>query len=169
MGMAAWAAEMARYNQWQNEALFGLTDDLSDAERKQDRGMFFGSLHRTLNHILMVDERLLGLVESGLPPSQPFDPNEQIHADYGDLRTARHELDIRIVTLADGHADAWFDDVFVFTSPLTRQPRELPRHFYLVQLFNHATHHRSQITAAMHQMGIDYGSTDLPMNPISLY
>ncbi|YAF94156.1 MAG: DinB family protein [Nodularia sp. CChRGM 3473] len=32
-------------------------------------------------------------------------------------------------------------------------------------MFNHQTHHRSQITSELHKMGIDYGCTDLPYNP----
>jgi uncharacterized damage-inducible protein DinB len=36
-------------------------------------------------------------------------------------------------------------------------------------MFNHETHHRSQVTSALTQMGIDYGNTDLPYNPLSQY
>ena len=43
---------MAAYNRWQNRALYGEADALSDAERKQQRGAFFGSIHGTLSHLL---------------------------------------------------------------------------------------------------------------------
>ena len=46
---------MARYNRWQNENLYGAADTLSDAERRGDRGAFFGSIHATLNHLLWAD------------------------------------------------------------------------------------------------------------------
>ena len=47
--------------------------------------------------------------------------------------------------------------------------RTVPRQFYMMQMFNHGTHHRSQVTAALHRMGIAYGNTDLPYNPLSQY
>ena len=43
--------------------------------------------------------------------------------------------------------------------------RNLPRPLFLVQFFNHQTHHRSQITSELHKMGIDYGITDVPLTP----
>ena len=43
---------MARYNRWQNQNLYGVADALADAERRRERGAFFGSIHATLNHLL---------------------------------------------------------------------------------------------------------------------
>ena len=43
---------LARYNRWQNDNLYGVADTLSDAERRRERGAFFGSIHGTLNHLL---------------------------------------------------------------------------------------------------------------------
>ncbi len=40
-----------------------------------------------------------------------------------------------------------------------------PRALYLMQMFNHQTHHRAQVTAALHRVGVDYGSTDLWFRP----
>jgi len=34
---------MARYNRWQNGNLYRVADTLSDAERRRERGAFFGS------------------------------------------------------------------------------------------------------------------------------
>ncbi len=41
------------------------------------------------------------------------------------------------------------------------QEREHPLWFALAHLFNHQTHHRSQATTLLHQLGRDYGVTDL--------
>ena len=50
---------MARYNAWQNANVYGACERLSDAQRKEDRGAFFGSIHATLNHILWADQTWL--------------------------------------------------------------------------------------------------------------
>ena len=64
---------MARYNRWQNENLYGVADALSDAERRRERGAFFGSIHATFSHLLWADQiwmsRLAGSPrpEGGIP------------------------------------------------------------------------------------------------------
>ena len=35
---------MARYNRWMNERIYGHCENLSDAERRADRGAFFRSI-----------------------------------------------------------------------------------------------------------------------------
>jgi uncharacterized damage-inducible protein DinB len=35
-----------------------------------------------------------------------------------------------------------------------------------MQMFNHQTHHRGQITTLLSQIGIDIGETDLPLTPV---
>jgi len=46
---------MARYALWQNESVFSAADSLTEAQRREDRGAFFGSIHHTLNHLLWGD------------------------------------------------------------------------------------------------------------------
>ncbi|HVH44506.1 MAG TPA: DinB family protein, partial [Labilithrix sp.] len=50
-----YARVMARYNRWMNDKVYEVAEKLTDAERKEDRGAFFGSIHRTLNHLLLAD------------------------------------------------------------------------------------------------------------------
>jgi uncharacterized damage-inducible protein DinB len=46
---------LAGYNRWMNDKLYALCGTLTDAERKLDRKAFFGSIHGTLNHLLLAD------------------------------------------------------------------------------------------------------------------
>jgi uncharacterized damage-inducible protein DinB len=52
---------MANYNRWQNENLYGTADQLTDEERQCERGAFFGSIQKTLSHLMWaaLDEPLL--------------------------------------------------------------------------------------------------------------
>ena len=50
---------LAGYNTWMNARLYALAATLSDAERRQDRGAFFKSIHGTFNHLLLTDRMWL--------------------------------------------------------------------------------------------------------------
>jgi hypothetical protein len=45
----------ARYNAWANRRLYAACAELDPAEYHRQRPAFFGSIHRTLNHILVAD------------------------------------------------------------------------------------------------------------------
>jgi len=60
---------MARYNGWQNRSLYGAADTLSDAERRRERGAFFGSIHKTLSHLLWADRIWLSRFTDGRRPA----------------------------------------------------------------------------------------------------
>ena len=52
----AYVRKMAAYNRWQNQNLYGTAGKLSDEQRKQQRGAFFGSIAGTLSHLLWADQ-----------------------------------------------------------------------------------------------------------------
>ena len=55
----AWADNyrfLARYNRWINQRLYDAAETLNDEERQRERGAFFGSIHRTLNHLVVADQ-----------------------------------------------------------------------------------------------------------------
>jgi uncharacterized damage-inducible protein DinB len=168
MSTKAWALEMALYNKWQNDKLYGLCDALGDAARKQDRGMFFGSIHATLDHILMVDRVIKAFAWTGEPITR-FDPDEKLYDDYEILKRERLAFDEKLLEDIRPRPATWFDETISFNHPRLERRRTHTRQFPLMQLFNHGTHHRSQVTAELHRIGIDYGSTDLPYNPLSQY
>jgi uncharacterized damage-inducible protein DinB len=168
MSTREWALEMALYSQWQNQKLYGICDGLSDEDRKQDRGLFFGSIHRSLDHILMVDRVLWDFTLTGQPPRH-WDPNAEVTEDYSILRRERAAFDALLLDELRARPAGWLDETLRYYHPRLGRDRVHPRQFPLMQLFNHGTHHRSQVTAALHTMGIDYGNTDLPYNPLSQY
>jgi uncharacterized damage-inducible protein DinB len=159
---------MALYNKWQNQKLYELCDGLSDAARREDRGLFFGSIHATLDHILMVDRVLWGFASTG-EPIQNFDPNAKLFDDFAALKRERLVFDDVVVEEIRAHPSDWLDRTISFHHPRLGRQRTHTSQFPLMQMFNHGTHHRAQITAALHRMGIDYGNTDLPYNPLSQY
>jgi uncharacterized damage-inducible protein DinB len=154
---------MALYNKWQNESLFSICDKLSDEQLRLDRGMFFNSMFKTLNHIINVDETIHSLIYTKTLPE--FDPSFIPYPEYTKLKTARFEFDKKLVKESKECSQSWLDETFEFWSERLNRNRIMPRGFYYMQIFNHQTHHRSQITSELHKMGINYGNTDLPYNP----
>lgn len=140
---------MALYNQWQNENLFSLCDPLSDEQLRLDRGMFFNSIFNTLNHILYVDETIYRLIHTKI--LFPFDPSQIPYSKYRELKSARFAYDARLLQDAQRSQD-WLDEKIEFWSERLNRYRSIPRSFYYMQLFNHQTHYRSQITAEFHRL-----------------
>lgn len=161
------AQEMARYNQWQNSQMITICDGLGDDDLNDDRGLFFGSILGTLDHILYVDRVLIDIFSEGKLPS--FAPATRLSSDYAAYKSLRHTEDQRIAEICIHAAEGWFEETVTLENKALKKSRTLPRWFHAAQMFNHQTHHRSQVTSALHRMGIDYGNTDMPYNPHSAF
>lgn len=135
-------AMFAGYNQWANRRLFETVDRLSDADYRADRGAFFGSLHGTLNHMLVADRLWMGrFTREGSAPAQL---NTILHDRFEDLRAAREAEDSRIIAFVGGLSESSLEAPFTYrtiTKPgdVTQRLSPAPAHF-----FNHQTHHRGQ-------------------------
>jgi len=92
---------MALYNRWQNENLYGAADGLTDEERHRERGAFFGSIHRTMCHLLWADQTWMSRF-SNSPPPVPLADLAALHRDWPSLKGRRIDFDADIVRWADG-------------------------------------------------------------------
>src|SRR5258708_19473941 len=85
---------LAAYNAWVNERLYDATARIPDAEYRRDRGAFFGSLHGTLNHLLLGDRiwmhRFTGEGE------EPKELDAILYEALAELRPTRPTHDARI-------------------------------------------------------------------------
>jgi uncharacterized damage-inducible protein DinB len=157
------AGELAEYNAWMNGKLYAACATLSDEERKRDRGAFFGSIHATLNHVLLADSIWMGRFEA-----KPFaftGLDQELHASFEELRAQRAEMDARIGRWARGLTDAALNAKLEFTSAITKRTHAPTLWRVVLHFFNHQTHHRGQLTTLLSQAGVDYGVTDLFLLP----
>lgn len=151
---------MAHYNRWMNGKLFDAAAQISDEERKVDRGAFFGSLHGTLNHILWADYAWLNrLADSDYRLPRIGTP---LHDSFDDLCAARHQTDNLIIAWADGIQNDWLQGEITWKAGADGIERTQPRWLLVTHMFNHQTHHRGQATTLISQAGLDVGVTDLP-------
>ena len=166
---------LARYNRWINGKLYEACDALTDEACKQDRGAFFGSLHRTLNHLVVADQVWLrrfakcgadnGMAFASLH-AQVLDMPEAytldmvLFEDWADLKDKRVQLDAAI--------DQWVADMPEAYPQLTMRygnskgvQREHAAWMAITHFFNHQTHHRGQAHAMITAAGQQTGDTDL--------
>ncbi|MCP4383750.1 MAG: damage-inducible protein DinB [Hyphomicrobiales bacterium] len=140
----------AHYNQWANRRLYEAAGGLADADYRADRGAFFGSLHGTLNHLLVADR--IWMARFTNDKSAPTKLDAVVHDQFEELRAARNAEDNRIMTYVDGLTDA--DLVAMLTYRTITSPRDIsqPLAPALAHFFNHQTHHRGQAHCLMTQI-----------------
>lgn len=154
---------LARYNRWMNERMFATASRIDDAERRADRGAFFGSIHRTLNHILWGDSVWLARF-TGAAFATPAYGADTI-ADFARLQHERDIADTAILNWAGKLTPAWLDGTLEYRAAADGRQRTVPAWVAATHLFQHATHHRAQVVTLMTQLGYDVGATDLPALP----
>lgn len=150
---------MARYNRWMNDRVYATCARLDDSERKADRGAFFGSIHGTLNHLLLTDRIWLGRFTQVPYPVASL--AEEVCADFAVLRQERQNTDDAIDAWAGQLDDAALATPVRFVSAGDKTIRHFPLWLAVTHVFNHQAHHRGQITTLLSQTGLDMGVTDL--------
>jgi len=138
----AYFRQMAQYNAWANERIYTAAAMLSDGERKAKRPSFFGSIHATLNHILVGDRVWLSrLVDQ---PHGIAALDQELYDDFEELRAARVTEDERLVAIVDSYADADLADSLTYRN-MAGEAKSVPMVQVLGHIFIHQTHHRGQI------------------------
>jgi len=120
---------------------------LSDADRTALRTSFFGSIHRTLAHILVVDLYYVGMLADGWT-EYPVEDAEDRHPDFDALRAAQAAVDRRLLAFCEAlTAEGLAGDV-VLEREGGRKVREALADV-LTHLFLHQVHHRGQVHAML--------------------
>lgn len=149
----------AAYNAWANRRLYDAAAGMTDAARKAPAGAFFGTLHNTLNHLLVGDRIWMSRFDGQGPVPRSVD--EVPFDDFDALRAARGEMDDRIAGHVAGLTEESLAGALTFTtivSPATRTMGLAPA---LAHFFNHQTHHRGQCHHMLTAAGLDAPSLDL--------
>lgn len=161
---------LASYNQWFNGKIYDAAGELAHEKLVEDRHAFFRSILGTLNHILVGDiiwlKRFAGhpahhrALEPIRARPRPEALDTILHEDLASLAGDRRSVDELIIAWAEEITD---DDLL---HPLEyRNMKGVPgRKLFgtlVLNLFNHQTHHRGQVTTLLSQEGIDVGVTDL--------
>jgi uncharacterized damage-inducible protein DinB len=161
----AYVQRMARYNRWQNENLYGVAEQLPEAERARERGAFFGSIHKTLSHMLWADRIWMSRFSDLPKPPGSIAESVTLYPDWAALRIERGKFDQSIIDWAASIDPAWLAADQTFYSAATQREWTRPRWLLVAHMFNHQTHHRGQVHCMLTQAGGRPSDTDLPVMP----
>jgi uncharacterized damage-inducible protein DinB len=161
----AYVQRMARYNRWQNENLYGTADRLSVEERCRERGAFFGSIHKTLSHLLWGDQIWMHRLADTRKPEGGIKESVGLYADWQGLKSERMRFDQAMIDWAGTIEPSWLAaDQTYFSGAIGRDVTK-PRWVLVTHMFNHQTHHRGQVHCMLTQAGGTPSDTDLPFMP----
>jgi uncharacterized damage-inducible protein DinB len=150
---------LAAYNAWANRRLYDAAARIPDADYRADRGAFFGSLHGTLNHLLLGDRIWMHRFTG--EGDEPTELDAILFEDFAGLRRAREREDVRIVAYVDALDEVLLAGTIRYRS--TRSPAEIEQRLapLLLHFFNHQTHHRGQAHCLLTGVAGEAPSLDL--------
>jgi uncharacterized damage-inducible protein DinB len=154
----------AGYNRWANRRIYAAALALPDEAYREPRGAFFGSLHATLNHLVVADRIWMRRFTGEGPLHTRLD--EIVHDDRDDLAAARAAEDERIVGFIDGLSEEALAATFSYRTIAQPQDITQPLAPALSHFFNHQTHHRGQAHCLLSQIA---GNSAAPSLDLILY
>ena len=132
---------MAHNNRWCNHRLLTACRALREDEYRAERPAYFGTIHATLNHILIVDLAYLGRLKGERRVS---DDCEELHVTLARLVAHQSGVDRELIDYCGSQtADSLASSVqFVRAN---NQPYSETVLDVLTHLFLHQVHHRGQV------------------------
>lgn len=159
MNPNAYFGQLARYSAWAYARLLDGVAALPESDYRRDLGLFFGSIHGTLNHLL-VGEHHLWFPRFAEGVSHRLALDAELEADRALLDARLRAGAARWEPLISAWAPERFAGSLDYTST-QGQALSLPFAATLGHVFNHGTHHRAQITAALTALGQPCPELDL--------
>lgn len=150
---------MAQYNVWATSTLCNSLSVVTDEDFHKNMGLFFQSVSGTLNHLLLGEHYLwYPRFKVGKSPSLALD--SVIHQDKTELLAELRDKSKHWIAFVED-LDPILLDGMLHYNRANGEALSLPFTGTLLHVFNHATHHRGQVTAALTGMGYPCPELDL--------
>ena len=150
---------LARYNAWATARLLDAVAVVPEADYRRDVCLFFRSIHGTLNHLLVVEHQLWFVrFSEGTSPRVALDAEAE--PDRATLDARLRAGAARWEPLVKSVAPARWEGSLDYTT-MRGTAASLPFAATLTHVFNHGTHHRGQVTAALTALGQPCPELDL--------
>ena len=148
-----YCAMMARYNAWQNNLLLPVLEAMDPSEITKERASFFGSILKTLNHILWADQMWMSRLTGDPAPGGGIPDSVDLHPTLAAWSAERFRMDGRIKLWARDVDNIDLTGDLTFYSAMLGKDVSGPMGKCVSHMFNHQTHHRGQV----HQMITEAG------------
>lgn len=139
----------ADYQHWANEVLFDALGHLEPEAVASDQGLFFTSIHHTVDHMLMVSRAWLARLQG---ENLAVNYRQIHHPDWRELMNALRQETRRLQGWLEAQPDDFYDGQISFTGGDGRT-RSMWVRDALTHLFTHYAHHRGQVSAAATRLG----------------
>ena len=149
---------LARHNAWANTRLFKACLALTEADYRAQRGAFFGSIHGTLNHLLVADRTWMARLTGGDAGIDRLDTI--LYDDRQALWAARQAQDAAAIAFVEALAPIRLGEILEYRT-FRGTPQRTPIPLVVGHMFNHATHHRGQVHGLLSQVPTDPPPLDL--------
>lgn len=154
--------QMAQYHHWATQKCLTALMPLDEEAYRHNTGLFFKSIHGTLNHLLVAER----IWQSRWAGETDVDLRLDQH-----LCEDRHDLARQLLD-ATANWSEWLEtlpaaslnELFNYHNT-AGEARQQQRGTALAHVFNHGTHHRGQISAAMTKLGLQAPALDLLYSP----
>lgn len=136
--------EQADYQRWANNELFKSLDTLSDPQRREDHGLFFRDIHKTVDHILVVARNWRARLSGEFDKVTGYDV--VLHQDWSALKAALDDEFRFIGEWLETKTRDWFESELEYPGSDGKM-RKVMTQDGLIHIMTHAVHHRGQISA----------------------
>lgn len=150
---------LAEYNIWATHRLMQSLESIRDEDFYKDVGLYFKSIAGTLNHLLVGEHYLwYSRFKAGISPTIALD--SIVHTEKEALLNELKQKSVNWISFIDQIDDTTLSGNLTYKR-VSGQELTLPYAANLMHVFNHGTHHRGQITAALTMLGYQCPELDL--------
>lgn len=151
---------LMRYNAWCNQRIYSAVESLSDDIYRAEHKQFLGSIHGTLNHLLLTDRLWLDRMQRGLFATVPK-LDDVVYQVFAELRAERNLLDDSLISFVNGLEEEAFNSFIQYRSSKGGTPK-LTVLEILTSMNIHQNHHRGQVHHMLSVSGTVAPSLDFP-------
>jgi uncharacterized damage-inducible protein DinB len=148
--LAAHIQRLLAYHGWAYRRLVEALQALDDVGYHAPRGLFFDSLHGTLNHLAVCDRLWLARARQEPPPFDSL--RHEVAKELGELAAFIDDGIAGWRALLNGHDDSTLPMPLVYRN-VAGEEHARGLSDIVLHLVNHGTHHRGQMSAALTAMG----------------
>jgi uncharacterized damage-inducible protein DinB len=147
--MKAYFVEQADYQRWACEELFRSLDTLTEEQRRQDCGLFFKDIHKTVDHMLIVVRNWRARLSGDFDNVTGY--SELLFDDWEQLKQALSDEFVLVGEWLSAQSEDWFTGSISYPGSGGKK-REAGIADGLIHIMTHTVHHRGQISTVCTQM-----------------